>query len=83
MERRILMQIIINLIPDIQYTLGVPLSIQFYKNLILSCRSYVQDDNGFKDRKPFSVQVIGTYCIYIYNIPYYHISYSQFLPALH
>ena len=46
--------------PDIQKDLGVPLSIQSYKNLILSFKSLTHEANGFRDIKPLSANIYGT-----------------------
>jgi hypothetical protein len=46
--------------PEIQNTLGVPSFIQFVRKVILSLASWIQDASGFKERKPFSYQLLGT-----------------------
>lgn len=46
--------------PEIQKTIGVPLSYQFYKKPIRSFMSSIQEASGFIDKKPIAAQYLGT-----------------------
>jgi hypothetical protein len=46
--------------PEIQYTIGVPLSYQLFRKSVRSLRSSIQEARGFIERKPIAAQYLGT-----------------------